>query len=53
MSHSRGGQLVSEIGTGGHGGRNKIGDDNQNGGPLKSHSIPPKQAHQQSNQNLN
>ena len=30
MSHSRGGQLVSEIGTGGHGGRNIIGDENQN-----------------------
>ena len=30
MPHYRGGRLVSEIGTGGHGGRNIIGDENQN-----------------------
>ena len=29
MTHSRGSRLVSQIGTGGHGRRNRIGDDNQ------------------------
>ena len=53
MPRSRGGRLVSEIGTGGHEGRNILGMKTRIGGPLKYHSIPPKQSHQQSNQNLN
>ena len=40
MPCSKGAHLVSEIGTGGHGGRNVIGDENQNWWSLSSTSSP-------------
>ena len=41
MPRSSGGHLVSEIGTGGHGGRNVISNENQNWWSLSSTSSPP------------